>query len=72
MLAISAKPPVTMNAAPIPCSTRAANSVGPSHAIPHAKDARAKMPLPTSIARRRPYRSANAPANKKQAVKAKL
>jgi hypothetical protein len=56
-------------AAPTPCTARAAISVAPEDASPHAKDASVKTPTPMSSIRRRPSRSANRPPSKRSVPK---
>ena len=71
-LATSASAPVTRNAAPAPCRTRAAKSVSPFVAMPHPIEASRNTALPPNMLRRRPKRSASAPAARSAPVNARL
>ena len=48
-MATSAVPPVAMKAAPTPCTTRAARSIGSLKAIPHATEATRNTALPANM-----------------------
>ena len=51
-----------MSAAPMPCAARAASSIAIDCAAAHSSDVAVKTPRPSRNSRRRPKRSASAPA----------